>query len=160
MIINTSLNDYTVQTPTSMHARFQRIIIATAPQPKPNVCNAVASMPIAHYPYRISVFQFHYSRMLTSTHGTRHSRLPRRLLSHSTPSPVHSARRAIWRFASSIAVPAKARAVLFRAPAYIDTWPRELVVRAEWLKKSGRMLWGGRGSNQLLLKSKKHWSDQ
>lgn len=57
------------------------------------------------------------------------------------------------RLASSIAVPASAAAVLFSAPAYIETCLKGLVV--DELENS-RVAGCGRGSNQLLLKSKKH----
>jgi hypothetical protein len=63
--------------------------------------------------------------------------------------------------ASSSAAPANAAAVLFKAPAYIDICSRVWFDKAEELMISGGMTEEGcLGSNQLLLKSKKQWSDQ
>jgi hypothetical protein len=51
--------------------------------------------------------------------------------------------------------------VLFSAPAYIETCSKVWFDRAEELMISGGMEEEGcLGSNQLLLKSKKQWSDQ
>lgn len=102
---------------------------------------------------------FPQSRMITSTHGSLHSLLPSRLRSHSTPMPVHSVRIASRRFASSSAVPASAAAVLFTAPRYIDSCSAAGFCSEKLLSSAARVV-DCLGSNQLLLKSKKQWSDQ
>jgi len=67
--------------------------------------------------------------------------------------PVHSLPANLL-FASSMAIPAKDAAVLLKAPTYIDAESNV------WLVGSRSVVVEGRGSNQLLLKSKKQWSDQ
>lgn len=84
-------------------------------RPMPNIYSISPLLPLYH------VQRGPHRRTYTSTHGKRHSRLPKRLRSHSTPIPVHSVFVANCRFASSSAVPARAKAVLFNAPAYIPT---------------------------------------
>jgi len=61
-------------------------------------------------------------------------------------------------FASLRAAPARAVAVLLTAPMYIEACSRASFGKVE-LANSVAML-ECRGSNQLLLKSKKQWSDQ
>jgi len=67
--------------------------------------------------------------------------------------PVHSVRIASLRFASSSAVPASAAAVLFIALTSTEACSSAPV----WFPN---VTSDCRGSNQLLLKSKKQWSDQ
>ena len=82
-------------------------------------------------------------------HSTRHSLLPKRLLNHSTPRPVHSALRAAT---SSTAAPARALAVVFIISKTVE------LKESVW--SNGRLGMLGRGRNQLLPRSKKHRSDQ
>jgi hypothetical protein len=83
-------------------------------------------------------------------HSIRHSLLPSKLRSHSSPSPVHSGRRCV---SSSTAAEANALMVEFRI---------SLVVALNSLEGSSSTdeVIGVRGWNQSLLKSKKQRSDQ
>ena len=94
----------------------------------------------------------HHSRTTTSRQSTLHSRFPNKLLSHSIPSPVHSD----LLFASSSAA-ALASAV---AVELITSTVALKVSAASLTCRPGVAGTGGRASNQLLLKSKKHRSDQ
>ncbi len=87
------------------------------------------------------------------------------LLIHSTPIPVHSVLMSIRRLTSSIAAPVKAAAVLFIAVARNELPPAVLFdIAADSLAALAIGFGSGedrcRGSNQLLWKSKKQWSDQ
>lgn len=92
-----------------------------------------------------------YKRMLMSRQSTRHSLRPSRLRNHSMPKPVHSC---LCRASSSAAAPARALAVELMTST---TEALKLVFGSS--SGSGREE-GGRGWNQLLLKSKKQRSDQ
>jgi len=98
--------------------------------------------------------------MSTSTHGTRHSRFPNRLLIHSTPMPVHSVLTSIRRLTSSIAAPVNAAAVLFMAVAINEACSAVLLGIAVESFAAFAIGFGKgeercRGSNQLVWKSKK-----
>ena len=106
-----------------------------------------------------------HNRISTSTHGTRHSFFPSMLLIHSTPRPVHSVLMSMRRLTSSIAAPVKAAAVLFIAVARNELSPAVLLhIPPDSLAALAIGFGNGddrcRGSNQLLWKSKKQWSDQ
>lgn len=87
-----------------------------------------------------------HSLMLIIMQSTLHSLLPSRLLSHSSPSPVHSA---FLLATSSVAAPVSALTV---DSAMSTIVPLKSVAPHSEI--------GGRGSNQLEERSKKQWSDQ
>lgn len=82
-----------------------------------------------------------------------HSRLPSKFRSHSTPKPVHSLRSTAI---SSAAARAAALAVELTMSTRVSLKARARAC-SSW--GSGRDE-GGRGRNQLLLRSKKQRSDQ
>lgn len=96
-----------------------------------------------------------YNRMYKSMHSILHSLRPSQLRSHSTPSPVHSS----FLFASSSAAAlARALAVVFNISTAVAL---KLSTESDMaVPLAGHSDVAGRGANQLLLKSKKHRSDQ
>ena len=121
------------------------------------------------FPSSADTPSFH-NRMSKSMHSTLHSLLPSRLLSHSMPNPVHSA---FFLASSSAAAPASAVAVVLsisnavalnepttssdRLEAPVE---HVVVLLPTQVAADDRADVPGRGANQLLLKSKKHRSDQ
>lgn len=89
-------------------------------------------------------------------HSILHSLRPNKLRSHSTPSPVHSS----FRLASSSA------AALARAVAVVFSISTAVALKSSTTGSGIMVPLDGhddvedRGANQLLLKSKKHRSDQ
>lgn len=134
--------------------------------PRPLDSSKVYALPIMEITHKTPAPEkCHHSRISTSTHGTRHSFFPSMLRIHSTPIPVHSVLTSMCRLTSSIAAPVRAAAVLFIAVARNELSPALLFdIAADSLAAlaigfgSGDDRW--RGSNQLLWKSKKQWSDQ
>jgi hypothetical protein len=83
-------------------------------------------------------------------HSILHSFFPRRLLSHSIPSPVHSA----------FLLAASSAAALARAVAVELIISIAVALNSSARDAFGDRIDGARGWNQLLLKSKKQRSDQ
>src|SRR5204863_7683129 len=117
------------------------------------------------YMMHASPIRLYQSLIFTSRQGTLHSLLPSKLLTHSTPIPVHSALASSFLLTPSAAASAIARTVLFSAVARNEiSSDVEFGIAGDLLMNSGIGLGRGdercRGSNQLLWKSKKQWSDQ
>ena len=95
-----------------------------------------------------------YKRIYRSIHSILHSLRPRRLRSHSTPMPVHSA---FLRARSSATAPTRALAVVLNISRAVALKPLTTSSGIEALAAGHvGVVDCGRGSNQLLLKSKKH----